>query len=527
MRFVHPLLFSCGRTNKMPKKSINLKKAVQVSVLPVLLLLLTVGALAGKVSIGQKYQKVIINGTQIGCVSLRVSMESLILQARRELAMDSEDRLCLDFDWESVTEKKWFEPLMQEEELKEAVKAAIGGTCVNTKERVYTVAIEDFRANFSSMEEVGAFLSQVKAPADTNGEYEIVYEKDDIHINGVLDAALVRKEESGTKETEQAEETGALSGVSAELAKAAVWAGAGYHAGILDIDFVEKVEVFENYVAREEISDLQEAVSEVTKQKESNKIYVVESGDCLSVIAMDHDTSVSSIMALNGLDDADVIRDGQELVIAVPEPDLKLRLQVGEVYEEDYNEEPVIIENDSWYTTKEVVLEEGMTGHRERSDIVVYENGLEISRNMVDQNIMTASVARVVERGTIKPPTYIKPLYGGRFSSGYGRRWGRMHKGVDFACPTGTTVFASSAGTVVAAGYNSGGYGNQVVISHPDGRMTRYAHNSKILVRVGQHVEQGEKIALSGNTGRSTGPHVHFELYVNGSPADPMKYISY
>ena len=65
-----------------------------------------------------------------------------------------------------------------------------------------------------------------------------------------------------------------------------------------------------------------------------------------------------------------------------------------------------------------------------------------------------------------------------------------------------------------------------VVISHADGRLTRYAHNSKLLVKAGQHVEQGEPIALSGSTGRSTGPHVHFEIYINGSAVDPLKYIS-
>ena len=116
-------------------------------------------------------------------------------------------------------------------------------------------------------------------------------------------------------------------------------------------------------------------------------------------------------------------------------------------------------------------------------------------------------------------------ISGGRYTSGFGRRWGRMHKGVDWACPIGTTVYASCAGTVISASYN-GGYGNNVVISHADGRLTRYAHNSKLLVKAGQHVEQGEPIALSGSTGRSTGPHVHFEIYINGSAVDPLKYIS-
>ena len=243
------------------------------------------------------------------------------------------------------------------------------------------------------------------------------------------------------------------------------------------------------------------------------------------MIALDHDTKVADIMALNGLENADSLREGQELIIAVPEPDLKIRLTVGEVYEEDYEEEPVIKGNDSWYTNQEEVLEEGVAGHRERNDIVVYENGAEVSRELAHQKIMTAAKAAVVERGTIVPPTYVKPLAGGRFTSGFGRRWGRMHKGVDWACPIGTTVYASCAGTVIQASYN-GGYGNNVVISHADGRLTRYAHNSKLLVKVGQKVEQGEPIALSGSTGRSTGPHVHFEIYIGGAAVNPLKYIS-
>ena len=216
------------------------------------------------------------------------------------------------------------------------------------------------------------------------------------------------------------------------------------------------------------------------------------------------------------------IRDGQELIIAVPEPDLRIRMTVGEVYEEEYTADPQIIENDSWYTTKEVIHQEGTTGRRERNDIVVYENGMETSRELLHQNILVESQAAVIERGTVIPPTYIRPISGGRYTSGFGRRWGRMHKGVDWACPVGTTVRASSAGTVIQASY-SGGYGNNVVISHPDGRMTRYAHNSKLLVQVGQHVNQGDVLGITGSTGNSTGPHLHFEVTENGSRIDPFK----
>ena len=98
------------------------------------------------------------------------------------------------------------------------------------------------------------------------------------------------------------------------------------------------------------------------------------------------------------------------------------------------------------------------------------------------------------------------------------------HRAIDWATPTGTAIWASSGGTVSVAGWQSG-YGYVVYINHPDGNQTRYGHLSKLLVSVGQKVKQGQKIALSGNTGRSTGPHLHFELRVNGTPVNPYKYI--
>jgi murein DD-endopeptidase MepM/ murein hydrolase activator NlpD len=112
----------------------------------------------------------------------------------------------------------------------------------------------------------------------------------------------------------------------------------------------------------------------------------------------------------------------------------------------------------------------------------------------------------------------------GPVTSGFGMRWGRMHTGIDIAVPTGTAVQASASGIVVSAGWN-GGYGLLVVIDHGGGLATAYAHNSSLLVGVGQAVEQGETVALSGSTGHSTGPHVHYEVRVNGVPVDPLLYL--
>ncbi|GAC1461544.1 MAG: hypothetical protein NVSMB70_07860 [Chamaesiphon sp.] len=114
----------------------------------------------------------------------------------------------------------------------------------------------------------------------------------------------------------------------------------------------------------------------------------------------------------------------------------------------------------------------------------------------------------------------------GVLTSPYGMRWGRMHKGIDIANATGTPIFASAPGVVVSAGWNSGGYGNLVDVQHPDGSLTRYGHNSRILVHVGQQVEEGQEISEMGSTGHSTGPHCHFEVHPPGQGAvNPIAFL--
>ncbi|WP_297773012.1 M23 family metallopeptidase [uncultured Roseovarius sp.] len=111
-----------------------------------------------------------------------------------------------------------------------------------------------------------------------------------------------------------------------------------------------------------------------------------------------------------------------------------------------------------------------------------------------------------------------------RYTSGYGMRWGRMHRGTDFAAPHGTPIYATADGVVTHAGWLSG-YGRLVKIKHPFGIETRYAHQSRIRVKVGQRVSRGERIGDMGNSGRSTGTHLHYEIRVGGKSVNPMTYI--
>jgi murein DD-endopeptidase MepM/ murein hydrolase activator NlpD len=127
--------------------------------------------------------------------------------------------------------------------------------------------------------------------------------------------------------------------------------------------------------------------------------------------------------------------------------------------------------------------------------------------------------------------TFIMPV-SGAISSGFGWRVHpitgerRLHKGVDFAAPTGTPIFAAADGVVTDAGWTDGGYGNIVELRHADGTLTLYAHTNQVYVAKGQSVRQGQPIAEVGSTGRSTGPHLHFEIQPDGKNAvDPIDYL--
>ena len=112
----------------------------------------------------------------------------------------------------------------------------------------------------------------------------------------------------------------------------------------------------------------------------------------------------------------------------------------------------------------------------------------------------------------------------GVLTSSFGRRWGRLHAGIDLAAGTGSPVRAAAAGTVTTSGSESG-YGRAIRILHSDGTVTVYGHMSKLIAGEGQRVEAGELIGLEGNTGQSTGPHLHFEVRVDGSPINPVSWL--
>jgi len=142
-----------------------------------------------------------------------------------------------------------------------------------------------------------------------------------------------------------------------------------------------------------------------------------------------------------------------------------------------------------------------------------------------EQAKVQAQLAGNVSAGPVRQGsgTFIWPI-NGAFTSPFGMRWGRLHAGVDLAAPEGTPIRAADSGRVVLLGW-TGGYGNYTCIAHGGSLSTCYAHQSRYGTSMGASVGQGQVIGYVGNTGNSTGAHLHFEVRINGTPVDPMGYL--
>jgi murein DD-endopeptidase MepM/ murein hydrolase activator NlpD len=473
------------------------------------------------------FYTIVINGHQEGTALEEATANDIVREARKKLASESQDLVYMDYDVQILAQKKLFGSIDSIDSVTNNVYNELKKSIVATKQKAYTVKIDDFSITLRSKDEVIQLLEAAKGKYDVSNEFSIDLVAKDNQEMPAMEPSIYKMDKS-QNQTEVVGESAEGSVQQANIDPGASSLGdlSQKEDGIVSIGFEEDIEVAQTYADAAEIMDINAAIDMVTKEKETNKIYEVVSGDCLSIVAEKNNTTVEKLVSMNELLEEDAtIRIGDELIVTVPEPELSVLVTEQATYEEDYELPVQYVDNDNWYTNQENVIQEGSTGHREVTAKITSRNGEETNREVVKENVMTEAVPTIIEKGTQEPPSYIKPLSGGRMTSGFGKRWGRMHEGIDWACPVGTAIKASCAGEVVSAGW-SNGYGYCVTIRHSDGKQTRYGHLSKILVSAGEKVTQGEKIALSGNTGRSTGPHVHFEIIVNGNQVNPLKYLN-
>ena len=490
---------------------------------------------------GENLFTVTINGQTIGKIGDTSLLEEYIADARKEIAKRQEELVFIDTEVTTQGEEVLWGKVDSESVLRENILRVLNASVIQTMQRSYTVKVNEFTVNLSSIDEVQKLLQAAIDKYATQDKFEVTLLQNSSREFNVLTTKITKKQEEKEAKTVLAEnqalpECGVIATLtdiftSVEPAREKDWDD--FELGLVDMEFGDEIEVVESYLPDYKLTSLEAATERVTKDQEKNQIYEVVSGDTLLGISLKTSIPMEKLIEMNDSLESEnsIIHIGDELIITIPEPELSVERQEEAYYEEEYDEEIIYIDNDEWYTTQTKTLQEPSAGFRKVVALISYRNDTEVGREIEKEEVVMAAVPKIVERGTIVPPTYIKPISGGRLSSSFGRRKApkrgdsSYHKGIDWATPVGTTVVASSSGTVAKAGWGSG-YGYVVYINHPDGKQTRYGHLSKVLVSSGQTVTQGQRIALSGNTGVSTGPHIHFEILVNGSQVNPLNYLN-
>lgn len=249
---------------------------------------------------------------------------------------------------------------------------------------------------------------------------------------------------------------------------------------------------------------VEEKKEEKKEEKPTIFVHKVNPGETLWDIANAYGVSVDAIISANDLKNPNMLAVGQELNILSVQGVLH-RVATGESL---------------WEISQRYQVS--------MDEITRVNNITDPNRIMPNTQLIIPGATQVRQKDVLVINGQLQKAFdwpaSGRISSTFGQRWGRMHNGLDIAVNTGTPVKAAADGKVTFAGWN-GSYGILVTIDHGNNVETRYAHNSRVNVKVGQTVTRGQVIAYSGNTGNSTGPHLHFEIRYRGNPVNPQNYL--
>lgn len=295
---------------------------------------------------------------------------------------------------------------------------------------------------------------------------------------------------------------------------------------VLNVTIKDDIKAVKKVADVLKIKDAKEVIDTLSSEKGTTKKYVVKSGDTIWKIANDNGISIEDVAAMNSGINVDKLQIDQVINLSVSVPYLDVETTVQMADDEDIPYDTKYVSDGSLYKGESKVVEDGEYGIKRVLKQITKLNGKQIASSVVSAAIVKNPVVRVMARGTKNLVGIGKFLWptGGRISSGFGYRGREYHKGVDIASPSGTPIYASDSGTVVHSG-RYGGYGNLVIIDHGNGYQTYYGHCKTLLVSRGDSVKRGQKIATVGMTGEATGPHVHFEVRVNGVAKNPLNYL--
>lgn len=464
------------------------------------------------------YYTVVLNGQELGAVNSPEDAREAYYNARKQLSQEADDIVYASPDFVVYEESRLWGTRTSVENMEKAIYDNLASSIVKPETKsAYTVRINDFTVTLGSKEEVIELIERTKSAYDENNEFQVAMVSTD--TDGKYSIELSKSGFAGKENDLVASSpNGAAVNTEAEAKTS--------DTGISSLGFNKEISVAATRTSQDNIISVEEALAQVTKETEEKTYYTIVAGDCLSIIAEKNNLSLQDLYDLNeGLHENSFLGIGDQLIVTVPTPELSVVVTERVTYDEEYYADVEYRDNDTMYRGTTNVIRSATPGHRTVVADVSYVDGVEKYRKILDETITSEAVAQIVEVGTLTPPTYVKPIYGGMYTSGFGYRWGSTHTGVDWACSIGTPVMASASGTVVRASWYST-YGYCVDIRHANGVVTRYAHLNSINVSVGQYVNQYNVIAYSGATGYVTGPHLHFEFIINGVQVNPLNYVN-
>ncbi|WP_274655480.1 M23 family metallopeptidase [Paenibacillus humicola] len=293
------------------------------------------------------------------------------------------------------------------------------------------------------------------------------------------------------------------------------------------VKIVDQVGTEETSIQPGQIADPNEVYLKLVQGTVKPTKYTVQDGDCIGCIAEKFDISPQVIYERNPWIQDDMIKVGDVLDLTVLKPEVTVQTVENVTETETVDPQTVIQKNSNMRAGETKVIREGKSGKKKVVYKLTKQNGYLMSEELLGEQVLVPSIPAIVMKGTkviLGEGTghFSWPVSGARLTSSFGKRWGRLHKGIDMV--GNKNIKAADNGVIEFAGQKTG-YGNCVIINHRNGYETLYGHMSKILVKKGQTVEKGEQIGIMGNTGHSTGTHLHFEVHKNGDLQNPIKYL--
>ncbi len=295
------------------------------------------------------------------------------------------------------------------------------------------------------------------------------------------------------------------------------------------IGFAEDVKIEPYNTTLKNVSSKNVAIQKILSGGQAAVQYTVKSGDTLYDICVDNNLNMDDLEVLNPGITSSVIRPGDVINLQKVIPLLTIETIEVSTYAEAVPYETEYQKSSSYYEGETILSRAGADGRDSVTARITKRNGEVVKKDELKRERIVEPTNEIMLKGTKPTPpskgtgTFIMPTYG-VLTSEFGYRWGKNHDGIDIGASTGTAIRATDGGTVTLSGWYYG-YGLTVIIDHGGGYTSLYGHNSANYVSVGEKVFQGQTIAAVGNTGYSTGPHLHFEIQYHGVPHDPYNYF--